>query len=133
MQGRLQTRQRTLLLRLIREAEGHIDARELFRRASDSDQSISSATVYRTLRLFKELGLVEEQRLGHARCTYEIKGRRQHQHLVCAGCGKIVDFTCPLGDVVEKVKREQGFSVIKAELYLEGYCGCCFAEREMDA
>jgi Fur family transcriptional regulator, peroxide stress response regulator len=124
-QGYPQTKQRSLLLKLIREAKGHIDARELFRLATEQDNSISNATVYRSLNLFKQLGLIDEKRLGQARCSYEIKRANQHQHLVCNGCGKVVNFDCPLGDVVDKVKREQGFTVVKAELYLEGYCPKC--------
>ena len=58
------THHRRLLLELIRNAGGHIDAKELYRRASRKDDSISLATVYRALRLFKEKGLVSERRLG---------------------------------------------------------------------
>lgn len=126
MQGHLNTRQRHLLLDIIREKGGHIDAKELYRLAYEKDERISSATVYRSLHLFKELGLVEEQRLGRGRCSYEImRPNNNHQHLVCNGCGKIIDFDCPISELVEKVKRQQGFSVTRAELYLEGYCDRC--------
>jgi Fe2+ or Zn2+ uptake regulation protein len=125
MQGHPQTKQRQLLLRLIREAGAHIDAKELFKRATDEDKSISHATVYRSLRLFKKLGLIDEKRLGQAQCYYEIKHSPQHQHLVCRECGKLIDFDCPLGEIVERVKREYGFTVTKAEVYLEGYCSEC--------
>ncbi len=125
MQGHPQTKQRRLLLELIREADGHIDARELFRRAAGKDKSISHATVYRSLNLFKQLGFIDEKRLGQARCYYEMKGSIQHQHLVCRKCGKVIDFECPLSEMVDKVKREQGFTVTKAEIYLEGYCDNC--------
>jgi len=64
MKGRSVTAQRQLLLSLIRKAGGHISAKELYRRASRKNESISLATVYRSLRLFKELGLIEERRLG---------------------------------------------------------------------
>lgn len=129
MRGHPQTKQRRLLLELIREAGGHIDAKELFRRANDKDQSISHATVYRSLNLFKQLGFIDEKRLGQAHCYYEMKGSLQHQHLVCRGCGKVIDFECPLSEMVEKVKQEQGFTVTKAEVYLEGFCNDC-AEKK---
>ena len=125
MQGHPQTRQRQLLLELIREAGGHIDAKELFRRAANKDASVSHATVYRSLNLFKQLGLIDEKRLGQVQCYYEIKQSPQHQHLVCNGCGKVIDFDCPLSEIVEKVKREKRFTVTKAEVYLEGYCSDC--------
>ena len=126
IQGHPLTNQRRLLLELLREAEGHIDAKELYRRASAKDESISPATVYRSLNLFKELGLVDEMRLGKIRCYYEIKQSHEHQHLVCRGCGKVTEFQNPyFQKLIEAVRREHGFKVTKAELYLEGYCPEC--------
>jgi Fur family ferric uptake transcriptional regulator len=126
MRGYPVTTHRQLLLRLIHDVRGHIDAKELYRRAIGEDQSISLATVYRNLHLFKELGLVNERRLGQAQCYYEIKQTPEHHHLVCRGCGKIVDFASPLiGKLVDKVQREHSFNVTKIELYLEGYCERC--------
>lgn len=120
------TAQRRLLLSLIREAGGHIDAKEIYRRAISKDESISLATVYRSLRLFKELGLVDEIRLGELGCYYEIKQSVEHQHMVCKRCGKIMEFESSLiGNLLAKVQRECGFKVTKAELYLEGYCQDC--------
>jgi len=120
------TSQRRLLLELLHDVEGHIDAKELYRRASARDESISPATVYRTLNLFKELGLVDEMRLDKVRCYYEIKQSPEHQHLVCQGCGKVIEFQNPLiGELIEAVRRQHGFNVTKAELYLEGYCPGC--------
>jgi len=126
IQGHPLTNQRLLLLELIRDSEGHLDAKELYRRASAKDESISPATVYRTLNLFKELGLVDEMRLGKVRCYYEIKRSQGHQHLVCQGCGKIMEFQNPhFKQLIEAVQREHGFNIKKAELYLEGYCPDC--------
>jgi len=124
--GHSMTAQRQLLLELLRDADEHIDAKELYRRASARDESIGSATVYRNLNLFKQLGLVEERRLGKVSCCYEIKQSPEHQHLVCQGCGKIIEFQNPLvGKLIKAVRREHGFKVTKAELYLEGYCPEC--------
>jgi len=126
MQGHPLTTQRRLLLELMRDAEGHIDAKELYRRASVRDESISTATVYRSLNLFKELGLVDEMRLGKVRCYYEIKQSPEHQHLVCQGCGKVIEFQNPhFQKLIEAVRREHRFNITKAELYLEGYCPEC--------
>ena len=61
IEGYLLTIQRRLLLNLVHNASGHIDAKELYRRANSQDESISLATVYRSLHLFKDLGLVEER------------------------------------------------------------------------
>lgn len=126
IQGHPLTNQRRLLLDLLRDAEGHINAKELYRRASAKDEAISPATVYRSLNLFKELGVVDETRLGGIRCYYEIKQSPEHQHLVCQGCGKVLEFQNPhFKKLLEAVRREHGFKVTKAELYLEGYCQKC--------
>ena len=120
------TAQRRLLLRLIRDADEHVDAKELYRRASSTDESISLATVYRSLHLFHELGLVEERKLGQPSHCYEIRSTVGHQHFVCHNCGKIIEFQNPLiNKLVGKVQDEKGFSVTRAEFYLEGYCQQC--------
>ena len=129
MEGRPLTPQRQLLLRLIRRVGGHISAKELFRRASRKNESISLATVYRSLRLFKELGLIEERRLGEVYCYYELKKPTDHQHLVCRGCGKVIEFDSPLiHKLVEKLQHDHGFNLTKIELYMEGYCQQCNKE-----
>ena len=126
IEGHLSTAQRRLLLELLGEADGHVDAKELYRCASARDDSISLATVYRSLNLFKELGLIEERRLGRVRCYYEIKQSPEHQHLICQGCGKVLEFKTPLvQELVDAIQREHNFKVTKAELYLEGYCPEC--------
>lgn len=130
IQGRPLTNQRRLLLELLRDAQEHIDAKELYRRASIRDESISPATVYRSLNLFKALGLVDEIRLGKIRCCYEIKQSSEHQHLVCQECGKVMEFQNPyFKKLIKAVQREHAFKITKAELYLEGYCPEC-EERE---
>lgn len=124
--GRPATSQRRLLLGLIRKYGGHISAKELYRRASRKNDSISLATVYRTLRLFKELGFIEERKLGQVYCSYEIKESTDHQHLVCRSCGKVIEFeTALLGELAEELKQEHGFNLTKIELYMEGSCQQC--------
>ena len=127
------TSQRRLLLELLEDAEGHIDAKELYRRASARDESISPATVYRSLNLFKELGLVDKMRLGKFRCYYEMKQSPEHQHLLCQSCGKVIEFqNSHFQKLIKAVQREHGFKVTKAELYLEGYCPECEEKKKGD-
>ena len=115
---------------LIRGGEGHLDADELYRRAKERYPRISLSTVYRTLQLFKRLGLVEERHLGEEHHHYEAKGRAQHHHLICLGCGKVVEFECPFaGQMREEVGRENDFEITEAEVYLAGYCSGCRRER----
>ena len=124
--GHFITTQRRLLLDLLYEAEGHIDAKELYRRAIEKDASISQATVYRSLSLFKELGLIDEMRLGGVQCYYEIKQGIDHQHLICQGCGKIIEIDIPhFQESINKIQEDHCFKVTKVELYLHGYCTDC--------
>lgn len=126
LEGYSWTSQRRLLLEILESTEGHIDAKELYRRASAIDNSISQATVYRNLKLFKGLGIVDERRLGKVRCYYEIKRNVEHQHLVCKGCGEVIEFHNPqIEELIEAIKKEHGFNVTKMDLYLEGYCREC--------
>jgi len=126
LHGHPLTSQRRLLLRIIHQANGHVDARELYQRASSRDGSISMATVYRSLNLFDRLGLVDEIRLGSIRRCYEIKQPLEHQHLLCQCCGKAIEFeTSLIRKLVDMVQREQGFTVSKVDLCLEGYCAEC--------
>ena len=129
IKGHLSTSQRRLLLELLGKAQEHIDAKELYRRASARDESISPATVYRSLKLFKELGLIEERRLGRVRCYYEMKHSVDHQHMICQGCGRVMEFKTPLvQELVDMIQRDHDFKVTKAELCLEGYCEQCREE-----
>jgi Fe2+ or Zn2+ uptake regulation protein len=126
MAGRPATSQRRLLLEIIRQADGHLDADELYRQAKEKISRISLATVYRNLKLFKELGLIAESNLGDTHSHYEIKGRAEHHHLVCLRCGKVVEFDSPLIDkAVARTKRETGFDITSIRLKLEGYCPDC--------
>jgi len=126
------TNQRKLLLELLRETKEHIDAKELYRRASVRDRSISPATVYRSLNFFKQLGLIDERRLGKVCCYYEIKHSPEHQHLVCRGCGKVIEFESPLvRKLMDTVQEKYGFKATKAELYFEGCCQQCEGKEEM--
>jgi Fe2+ or Zn2+ uptake regulation protein len=128
------TSQRQLLLDLIKQAGRHISAKELYTRAVGKNKSISLATVYRNLRLFKELGLIEERRLGEIYCSYEMREAPGHQHLVCKGCGRVIEFDSPLlSKLTEKLQHDHGFNLTKVELYMEGYCQeCAEAEEASD-
>lgn len=120
------TAQRQLLLELLREAGGHLNADELYQRARHKQPSLSLSTVYRSLKLFKELGLVEEHQFDGARRHYETKPKTRHHHLVCLGCGRIVEFRCPTTERLKaKIGRKEGFEISQAEVRLAGYCPDC--------
>ena len=133
LKQRHNTLQRRLLLDIFREAKGHLNAKELYRKASEKDPRISMATVYRNLRLFKELGLIEEQRLDEVQCYYELKSSSEHYHMVCRGCGDVIEFASPeLSKVLEEVQLNIDFTINRAVLYLEGYCNTCKEERRAE-
>jgi len=124
--GSISTAQRRLLLDLLRDTPGHIDARDLYRLANEKGQRVSLATVYRTLSFFTDLGIVEERHLDRTRCYYEMKPTTDHYHLVCEGCGQVFDFENPLvNQLAEEVGDTVGFEVERAVLYLEGLCKGC--------
>ncbi|MCK4722357.1 MAG: transcriptional repressor, partial [Dehalococcoidia bacterium] len=95
LKGQRITSQRRLLLDLLRQSEGHLDADELYRRAKEQEPRLSLSTVYRSLRLFKELGLIEERHFIEEHHHYEARSETEHHHVVCRGCGKVIEFECP--------------------------------------
>jgi Fur family transcriptional regulator, ferric uptake regulator len=125
-EGYVLTPQRKLILEVVRNSCGHVDAKELYRLVSQKDQTISLATVYRSLSLFKQVGLIDEHRLGRSRCCYEIKQSLEHQHIMCKLCGKILEFESPLIlQLINKLQDEMSFKVEKVELCIQGICGDC--------
>ncbi|MFQ6058543.1 MAG: Fur family transcriptional regulator [Anaerolineae bacterium] len=124
------TPQRGLVLKIIRESNGHLDADELYRRAKEEDPHISLSTVYRTLGLLKEVGLVEERYFDKDHHHYELKPAKEHHHLICAGCGEIVEFESPLmAELKAEVARQYGFQITHTNIDITGYCAKCRDRR----
>ena len=124
--GRRLTSQRRLILAVVEESDEHLDAEALYDRAKILDPNISLATVYRTLTVLKEMGLVEEHRLGEGHGHYESVRSGPHYHFTCLDCGKVIEFDTPL---VARIQRElserDGVSIIGTHLHLSGYCAEC--------
>ena len=120
------TKQRALVLEIIRQGQRHLDADEVYRRARQKQSHLSLSTVYRTLQMFKKLGLVEELHFDEAHHHYEVKPSAEHHHLICRSCGKIVEFECPLSQKMrEDVAREKDFEITDIEVWMTGYCSKC--------
>lgn len=120
------TNQRALILEIIRHGQGHLDADEVYRQARKKQSSLSLSTVYRTLRLFRKLGLVEELHFDDAHHHYEVKPPAEHHHLVCLGCGRVIEFHYPLSRYVKRnVPEAKDFKVIETEIRMTGYCPKC--------
>ncbi len=125
------TSQRALILEIIRHGRGHLDADEIYRRAREKHSRLSLSTVYRTLQTLKKLGLVEELHFDEEHHHYEVKPAAEHHHLVCLGCGKVVEFKCPLSqEMKDDVSREKNFEVTEVEVQMRGYCSRCRQQRE---
>jgi Fur family ferric uptake transcriptional regulator len=128
--GYVSTPQRQLVFETIRRSGGLLDARELYKLVNAKDANISLATVYRSLNLFKQAGLLDEHRLGRSRCCYELKQSLDHQHMLCKGCGKIFEFKSPLIlELVEKIRAENEFIIEKIEVCIQGSCRDCRQKR----
>jgi Fur family transcriptional regulator, ferric uptake regulator len=130
--GKRITEQRTLLLKIIADSKVHLDAEELYRRARRRDPKINLATVYRTLNLLKESGLVVPYYLTHAhrREQFESKPSVEHYHFTCIRCGKVIEFESPLIERLRaQVKSEFGVEFTHGSLCFEGYCADCAAKR----
>lgn len=124
--SRRSTVQRQLILGIIQQADGHLDADKIYQLARQKSPSISLSTVYRSLQLFKELELIEEHQFDGMRRCYETTPRSRHHHLVCLGCGRIFEFKCPSAEKLKsRISREEGFKVTDAEVRLAGYCPDC--------
>lgn len=128
--GRRTTNQRAVILEVLRRNVGHLDADEVYRLAKQQDPRLSLSTVYRTLSLLKQLGEVDELHLAEEHHHYEARGigASEHYHLVCLGCGHVVEFA---SDLTARLRDEQaaanGFSVTGVQIDLAGYCGACRA------
>ena len=128
LRGRRLTGQRRLLLGLIQGAQAHIDADDLYRLAREYEPRISLSTVYRTLRLFKDLGLVDEHHFQEDHHHYEARAPHEHMHLHCLNCGRIIEFESDLiSRLKEEIGRRYNFKVVGTEVHLTGVCPSCRA------
>ena len=125
------TNQRALILEIIRQGKGHLDADEVYRQAREKQPHLSLSTVYRTLRMLKKLGLVEELHFDETHHHYEVKPSAEHHHLVCLGCGRVIEFQYPLARYVKRgVPEAKDFDIVGTEVRMTGYCSRCRQSRE---
>jgi len=120
------TGQRLLILEIIRQGRGHLDANEIFRRALARMPRLNLSTVYRNLQKLKEQGLIEEYHFDEKHHHYEMKLVNEHHHLICLGCGHIIEFSYNLAKyATENVAEAEKFLVTKSEVHMAGYCPDC--------
>jgi Fur family ferric uptake transcriptional regulator len=119
--GLRMTEQRRVVAQVLQDASDHPDVEELHRRASAADPRISIATVYRTVRLFEEAGILTRHEFGDGRARYEPAPEEHHDHLIDARSGRVVEFQSPeIETLQEKVARKLGFRLIGHRLELYG-------------
>jgi Fur family ferric uptake transcriptional regulator len=120
------TPQRLMTIAAIEHSDGHISAEEIYAQVVSKYPHVNISTVYRTLELLKQLGLVTDTDFGEGRVRYHPVGKGHHHHLVCQECGATVDLDetvlTPLKDVL---LREYGFSADLRHLAIFGRCGKC--------
>jgi Fe2+ or Zn2+ uptake regulation protein len=124
--GRRITPQRKLVLRILAQADGHLDATEIYEQGRLQDARLSLSTVYRTLAVLKEVGMVCELHLDDEHHHYELAGKEEHSHLVCLECGQVIEVDSVI--FVEAARRAgeaHGFEIASAQVELAGYCADC--------
>jgi Fur family ferric uptake transcriptional regulator len=123
------TRQRRVLLRVIEGAPRHLDAGEILERAEKIDPEITRVTVYRTLELLKQLGLIDELDLLHLRGHrhfYESHGPRDHIHVACIRCGKVREFESQLYEELKKqISLDCDLEITITRTEVGGLCADC--------
>ena len=115
------TGQRRIIARVLSEADNHPDVEEVHARASAVDEHISLSTVYRTVRLFEEAGILERHEFGDGRARYEQVAKEHHDHLIDMRSGRVIEFR---NDQVERLQeaiaRQLGYKLIDHRLELYG-------------
>lgn len=121
------TSQRLVMHRLLRERARHVSAEELLAEASDRLPGVSLPTVYSTLELFEELGIVRRVNDGGGTLLWDTRAD-DHHHLICRRCGRIEDIELPLDlDRARSSARRVGFAPDRAEVVVSGLCASCAA------
>jgi Fur family ferric uptake transcriptional regulator len=128
--GKRLTPQRRLILDILAEADAHLDAQALYERARLREARLSLATVYRTLSILKETGLVHELHLDHEHHHYELADKEEHSHLVCLGCGCVIEVdNAAFFEAATILSQAHGFHLASTQVELTGYCRECASER----
>lgn len=112
----------------------HLTTEEVFHAVSQIDKSIGIATVYRTVQLFYELGLINQINFGDNITRYEIKlndKEHTHHHLICLKCGKVQEVKIDLlEDLEQEVEKNKRFKIVDHQLKFTGYCKECYEKLQ---
>jgi Fur family ferric uptake transcriptional regulator len=125
------TPQRKIILQAARELKGHFDADRLYDESSTLDRSVSRASVYRTIPLLVEAGLIMETMRNQSKTSYEnVSEGSYHAHLICATCGKIIEFkNDELMKLQSKICQHFNFKPTEHMMAIKGYCKKCQSKK----
>lgn len=119
--GLRMTGQRRIIAQVIEDSDDHPDVEELFKRASALDAGISIATVYRTVKLFEEAGILDKLEFGDGRARYEDAERDHHDHLIDMNSGEVIEFVdAEIEALQEKIAQKLGYQLRGHRLELYG-------------
>jgi len=119
--GLRMTEQRRIIARVLSASEDHPDAEELHRRANTLDASISLGTVYRTVKLFEDSGIIERHDFRDGRSRYEEVPEEHHDHLIDVKSGQVIEFHSEeIEKLQEEIARKLGFKLVDHRLELYG-------------
>ncbi len=119
--GLRMTGQRRVIAQVLSQSEDHPDVEEVYRRTSAVDPNISLSTVYRTVRLFEEEGILERHEFRDGRARYERVDKQHHDHLIDMKSGKVIEFRNEkIEELQKEIARELGFKLIDHRLELYG-------------
>ncbi|HLP67168.1 MULTISPECIES: Fur family transcriptional regulator [Ciceribacter] len=119
--GMRMTEQRRVIARILEESDDHPDVEELYRRSSAVDSRISISTVYRTVKLFEDAGIIARHDFRDGRSRYETVPEEHHDHLIDLKTGRVIEFHSPeIEALQERIAREYGFRLVDHRLELYG-------------
>ena len=119
--GLRMTDQRKVIAKVLSEAKDHPDAEELYARASTIDSNISLATVYRTVRLFTEAGIIETHDFRDGRARYETADDEHHDHLIDVTTGEVIEFVDDeIEELQKRIAEKLGYELVDHRLELYG-------------
>ena len=122
------TTPRIQIVKRVLDKRSHFTAEGLSEELRMGNASIGRATVYRTLDLLAELGYVQKLHLGDGCHSYAVCVNTHHHHLVCQGCGNIVDIQkCDLGTMLRRLSADTGYQITNHHLEIFGRCESCQA------
>ncbi len=119
--GMRMTDQRRVIARILQDSDDHPDVEELYRRSSKVDPRISISTVYRTVKLFEDEGIIEKHDFRDGRSRYETVPEEHHDHMIDLNTGNVIEFqSAEIEALQERIARELGFRLVGHRLELYG-------------